>query len=266
MLFLDADDFLRPECISTAVAEMKSTDVKLQFQLATIDQDGTDQDMIFPYFSPMMSSDSVHRQALASAWYPWTVSSGNLFARWYLEELFPLNTEIVFRSPDSYLNKLAPLYGAVRTLRRVLGAYRVHGRNAWASSPKSWDHMVAVRWLRFDRMLEGEFLDCAARKGIVTRRPLLPIFHQLEYRALALRFTAERPIPGDSRASVLLDGMRWLVHSHPDGVIGSVARIVWLFFVVIAPKKVVEDQIRKARAQSHRSRFWKQALRLSRLR
>ena len=268
VLFLDADDLLFEECVATALAAMRPGDAKLQFRLATIDGEGRDQAMPFPWFPPHFSPAEVDRQARASGWHPWTVSTGNLYARRFLEQLLPLDAARIYRSPDGYLNKLAPLFGAVRTLPQVLGAYRVHGKNAWASSAQSWSSTVVVNWLRFHGVLEAAFVECAASRGVALRQPLVQPFKALEYRMLARRFArdvlvAERALaPG--RMATLAAGWRWLVVLHPDGWVGSAGRWLWLAFLGLAPAWLVHREVRRARAQTGRSQFWRGALRLTR--
>jgi hypothetical protein len=264
VLFLDADDLLFEDCVATALAAMRPGDAKLQFRLATIDADGRDQAMPFPWFPPQFSPGVVDRQARASGWHPWTVSTGNLYARWFLEQLLPLDAARIYRSPDGYLNKLAPLFGAVRTLPQVLGAYRVHGKNAWASSAQSWSSAVVVNWLRFHAVLEAAFVECARVRGVPLRQPMVQPFQALEYRMLARRFAPAEPALAPGRLATLAEGWRWLVVLHPDGWAGSAGRWLWLAFLGFAPAWLAQREVRRARAQTGRSPFWRGALRLTR--
>ena len=264
VLFLDADDWLDPDCLAVAIAALRPEDAKVQFQLATINRQGQDQNMPFPYFPPDFSPELVDRQARASGWYPWTVSTGNVYARWYLAQVFPLDVGRVYRSPDGYLNKLAPLFGPVRSLPRVLGAYRVHGRNAWASSANSWTQHVVVNWLRFNQVLEAAFVDCARKRGIALRRPLIHPFQKLEYEILAHRFAPRDPVVAQGLLATLGQGLRWLVLLHPDGWSGSIARLVWLMLLAFAPRRLAEREVRRARAQTDRSPLWRHLLQLTR--
>jgi hypothetical protein len=220
--------------------------------------------MPFPHFPPNFSADDVLRGAARSGWYPWTVSTGNVFVRGFLDRVMPIDAKTVYRSPDGYLSKLAPLYGPVRSLREVLGGYRVHGQNAWASSQKTWSADTALRWLAFDRVLERAFVSAAQTQGVAVRQPLLRSFQALEYRMQALRFADPDKRPPDSRQTVMTDAVHWLVELHPFGWPGSVARFGWLAFLGYAPRRLVERQVRKARTQTNRSLFWRSMLSLTR--
>ena len=264
LLFLDADDLLRPDCLSQALAMLEPGDAKVQFRLATVDGTGADQNMPFPHFPPGYAPADVLRAAARSGWYPWTVSTGNIFTRSFLDQVMPIDAGTVYRSPDGYLSKLAPLYGAVRSLPAVLGGYRVHGNNAWASSQKSWSADVALRWLAFDRVLEHAFVTAAGQRGVAIRQPLLRSFQSLEYRMQALRFADPATRPPDRRHRVVSDAAQWLVELHPVGWAGSAARFGWLLFLGYAPRPLVERQIRKARTQTNRSPLFKALLSLTR--
>ena len=264
MLFLDADDLLFETCIEQALSAVQPGDAKLQFRLATIDINGRDQAMAFPWYPRDFSPQDVARQARASGWHPWTVSSGNLYARWYLDQMFPLDLARITRSPDGYLNKLAPLFGPVRTLPAVLGAYRVHGRNAWASTKLGWTADVAVDWLRFHEVIKAAFVECAAARGVTLRRPLVEPFQALEYRMLACRFAPGKITQATERLAIITAGWRWLVVLHPDGWLGSMGRWLWLVFLGLAPAWLVLREVRRARAQVGRSTLWRTALRLTR--
>ena len=264
VLFLDADDLIHPDCLRRALAMLQPGDSKVQFRLATLDRTGADQNMPFPHFPPNFSADDVLRGAARSGWYPWTVSTGNVFVRGFLDRVMPIDAKTVYRSPDGYLSKLAPLYGPVRSLREVLGGYRVHGQNAWASSQKTWSADTALRWLAFDRVLERAFVSAAQTQGVAVRQPLLRSFQALEYRMQALRFADPDKRPPDSRQTVMTDAVHWLVELHPFGWPGSVARFGWLAFLGYAPRRLVERQVRKARTQTNRSLFWRSMLSLTR--
>ena len=266
VLFLDADDLLLENCIARALAAIRPGDAKLQFRLATIDAEGCDQQMPFPWFPPNFTPEEVERQARASGWHPWTVSTGNLYARWFLEQLLPLDVARIYRSPDGYLNKLAPLFGPVRSLPEVLGAYRVHGRNAWASSAQSWTAEVVVNWLRFHAVIEAAFVACAAARGVRLAQPLVQPFQTLEYRMLAHRFASNEPDLTPGRLALLGEGWRWLMVLHPDGWLGSAGRWLWLVFLGFAPAWLVRREVSRARTQVGRSPFWRGALFLTRRR
>jgi hypothetical protein len=69
---------------------------------------------------------------LATGRYETNVTSGNAFARDALLSVMPDPEEDFRLSADGYLVTQVPFYGAVASLDESLGAYRLHGTNAWA--------------------------------------------------------------------------------------------------------------------------------------
>lgn len=271
VLFLDADDVLAPDCVSRAVDAIQAGDAKVQYRLATINSQGEDLHMPFPYFPPDFSPAHVERQSRLTGWHPWTVSTGNLYARWFLEQLMPIDAARIYRSPDGYLNKLAPLYGAVRSLPHVLGSYRVHGNNAWASTGDGWSVGVALRWLKFNCVLEDAFVDAAARRGVKVEMPLVHPFQKLEYEMLVARFATVEEQAGlrhagiaIGRMGVLREGLRWQVRARFDGWLGRAVRFVWLILLALAPRETVRELVSGARVQAGRSAYWQKILDLTR--
>ena len=264
VLFLDADDFLYPKAIATAFALFQPGDAKIQFQLDTIDRDGANLNLTFPFFVKGFSAEQVMEQSLATSWYPWTTSTGNLYCRMYLEQIFPLDQIRISRSPDSIMNKLAPLYGSVRTLRQVLGAYRVHGKNSWASTASDWNPQTAVNWLKLNNEMEALFLELAHQRNIPVRRPLVHPFQKLEYEIQVLRFVPHEQVVAQSLLATLVECFRWFCKARWETCSGRLARLFFLVFLAFAPIKLLKWVLPKARGQKDRSRFWKLTLGLTR--
>lgn len=275
VVFLDADDRLDADFVAAMVAGAQAGDAKVQCRLRTIDAQGQDMGMPFPYFPPDFSPADVEREALVTGWHLWTVSSGNLYARAFLEQVMPIDAERIYCSPDGYFNKMAPLFGPVRSLDRVLGSYRVHGKNAWASLSENvaadGSVKVAQEWLRFNCALERAFVDGAARRGIRVALPLVHPFQKLEYEMLVARFSdaaarAELARAGVevTRLGVLREGLRWLLRMRGDGLVGRLARMGWLVLLACAPRATVCALVSTARAQTGRRALWQKLLDLTR--
>jgi len=253
-IFLDADDVLLPTCVEEVSAAWRPEQSKVQYQLNTINKDGVDQELTFPHFPADLTSAAVRDQSIKTSWYPWTVSSGNAFSRSFLKQLMPIDTKTIYRSPDGYLSKLAPLFGDVESLRKVLGSYRVHGSNAWASAGDAWSADTAIRWLKFDRVLENAFIEAAERQNITLPLPLRPSFQQLEYRALALRFAPDRtPFERETKIGLLKTCIRACFTTERLGLMSRVLWLGWFVTLCLAPRPIVMMVVGRARGQSGRS-------------
>lgn len=65
-----------------------------------------------------------------------TYTSGSLWPRWFLDEVFPLPEISEMRAggylgPDGYLNNAARVAGRIASVHRPVARYRVHGANCW---------------------------------------------------------------------------------------------------------------------------------------
>lgn len=259
VVFLDADDKLYPGCFEAVMGVWRPDASKVQYRLDTIDKDGVDQDMPFPYFRPELTPAEIRRQALRHGTYPWTVSSGNAYSRRFLEQIMPIDAARVFKSPDGYFNKLAPLYGDVLTLDRVLGAYRVHGANAWAQRADKIQLNGISRTIALDVVLNEEFARRAKALGIAAEDPPMPVPQQLEGRILMRRLEPKTPpaFAGDSIRRLWPLALRSVVAAPNMGGSGRLFWAGWLTLLALAPRAMIGPLYTSARAQTGRKALFK---------
>src|SRR5579885_1560412 len=129
VMFVDSDDMLKPTAVEEVVAAWRSNTSKVQFALDVIDAEGRLQRKKLLVYPPRFSPSDVRNLIRRCASYSAPPTSGNAYARDYLTRVMPLDAVAIPFGPDSALNAIAPLYGDVLTLDRVLGSYRLHGRN-----------------------------------------------------------------------------------------------------------------------------------------
>jgi len=127
VLFLDADDWLYPDAVSTVVAAWQDGVTQAQFRLHLVDG----QAVIDTYPPPELPFEDgdVRPQLLRRGRYRTTVTSGLAFDRATLEAILPIPEKAFRQGADGYLATVAPLYGAVTSIDRCLGAYRQHDTN-----------------------------------------------------------------------------------------------------------------------------------------
>lgn len=265
-MFLDADDLLYTKCLEEVSRNWEAGDVKLQFRLDTIDEDGVDQYMQFPYFSTNLTPEDIRQRSFASGVYPWTVSSGCVFARSFLAQLLPIDSAEIYRSPDGYLSKVAPLFGNVRSLDKVLGAYRVHGRNAWAQSHEKFDVTRIARWVKFDLVLQAKFESLAREKGLsVVSAENVRSVQQSEYRMILKRLDPSAyPYKQDTNLSLFRVAIESALSERDVSVLGRLFWILWFTCLLVLPAGLVQRIYRAIRGQSGRSSLAKFLVRLSR--
>lgn len=266
VIFLDADDVLYPDCVTKVLAAWRPGCIKVQYRLDTIDAGGRDLHLQFPAYAGNLDTREIRARALRSGYYPWPVSSGNAFSRAYLEQVLPIDAGVIFKSPDGFMNKMAPLFGDVLTASEVLGGYRVHGRNAWAHSAGSATLPNYARTVRFDAVLHQAFVKRAAAFGhAVGPYERMAVLAWLEMRFLSLRLAkTDHPIAGDTVHGVLRHGLR-AVRVAPDTTLaGRVLWSVWFLALATCPKPLLARVVRMGRSQSRRSRLARLAVSWSR--
>ncbi|WP_428374976.1 glycosyltransferase family 2 protein [Lichenicoccus sp.] len=266
VLFVDADDVLYPECLASVLSAWRPGLSKVQFRLDTIDAAGLDLNMPFPAYSSALDASEIRRRSIASGYYPWPVSTGNAYARDYLLSVMPVPHPRIWKAPDGYVNKLAPLFGDVETLPRRLGAYRVHGSNLWASSSKQVNLAGYTRNVRFDCDLHTKFAEVAASRGLQVgsyNDRLVPQW--IEVRLLSFRLRREEhPIEDDTAGRLLWLGLR--AAARADGLTpsGRLLWALWFLAVATAPKALLLRLVQLGRIQSSRALLARLVVRASR--
>jgi glycosyltransferase involved in cell wall biosynthesis len=126
VLFLDADDELKPGSLETIIARLDSGIAKLQFPLTRIDRDGNVISAAVPALEAFRCREELARHVLRNGVYPTPPTSGNVFRRDLCEILREADYE---RAVDGIILFAAPFVGDVLSLSEELGRYRIHDRN-----------------------------------------------------------------------------------------------------------------------------------------
>ena len=126
VLFLDADDELKPGALNTIIDQLDSGVAKLQFPLTRIDADGNAIGGSLTSLKTFRSRDDLARQVIKTGNYKTPTTSGNVFRRDLCELLREADYDIAV---DGVILFAAPLMGDIVSLSQELGCYRIHGRN-----------------------------------------------------------------------------------------------------------------------------------------
>jgi glycosyltransferase involved in cell wall biosynthesis len=235
VIFLDADDLLSPSVGKEIAAVWRPGVSKVQFQMQIVDDAGKPTGAKFPQFSTVPSPEQIRRWASHAAAYPTPVGSGNAYARWFLQSLFPLEDPAV--PPDTCCLAAAPHLGDVVTVAKPLVSYRVHGHNAGAMLTLDANRMARelgrAQWRfayaqRMARTVGVTIPDQAFRRSLAT----------LPYRLASLRLASERhPITDDTLAAIVLDTVRAAFVPQGRSISGVAALVVWTILVALLPER-----------------------------
>lgn len=208
--FLDADDVLAPFAMSRGAAALADPRVAhFHAQLDLVDRDLKPLGVYCPV--PLSGGDLRARVLRYGPWsYRIIPTTGNIFARWYLERALPMREDEFPLAADGYLTAVAPLYGLVALDERPIGAYRAHDGNHY------WRERIGLEDVR----AECDCWDVTARAIVDhARRLSLDVDpetwrrsdwrQQVRRYALSLaRLNDGRPSPSDILKSVFLDQTR----------------------------------------------------------
>jgi glycosyltransferase involved in cell wall biosynthesis len=126
VLFLDADDELKPGSIDQIIKLLDPNVAKLQFSLSLIDAQGRDMNGPLSTLECFRSREKLAKKVLRSGVYKSPPTSGNVFRRDVVELLREASYD---KFVDGITLFAAPFVGDVVSTSQELGRYRIHGRN-----------------------------------------------------------------------------------------------------------------------------------------
>lgn len=126
VLFLDADDALKPGALEVILGHLDPSLAKLQFGLTPVDAQGRPLADGELRLEPFRERESLVERVLRTGVYQTPPTSGNVFRRDVCELLREVDYD---RAVDGVILFAAPLYGEVLSLPDALVDYRIHDRN-----------------------------------------------------------------------------------------------------------------------------------------
>ncbi len=243
VLFLDADDFLEPRAIEEVVAHWKTGCAKLQYELNVIGGDGQALGRHFCNYAEGYDDRAVRDEFSRFGTYQWPVCTGNAYARWFLDKLMPLQVKV---APDGYLNTVAPVYGDVVTVDKVLGHYRLHTQNqSYHGTDKN---RMDLRFSKQIGLRTSEFIglrEHAKKNGVpLPAKNLLDneiVF--INYRLMVKKLGGVYdPMEGDSVARLWGQAIGQVL-SRRLRLKTRITQAVWFTALVLAPKPMARALI-----------------------
>jgi len=234
VLFLDADDWLYPSAVEEVVEHWKPGTAKVQFRLQLSDDGGRD---LGRYVPRSMHDSTAKALVLKFGAYGSPPASGNAYAAEFLRRILPMQEPPWRRAADTVPILMAPLFGEVISLPRVLGGYRLHRR--LGSDELLLNNAPADLWEEFGRIVTSKQLmeAAAAGFGFRVRSPLLLAPWECRIVTLCLRFGGPPPPEAQSRIRLLgrTLGSLW---AWPDWTIARKILLTgWMMLVLALPQR-----------------------------
>lgn len=140
-LLLDSDDYLFPDAVQACVEAFPRGYARIYFRLNLVDESGSPISSDSPAARfELVDGDILGRAKDAESVFLGPPTSGNFFDTAVLKASLPV-PEVEFRiCADAFVLLKTCAMGSVRGLDRSLGAYRIHGSNAFSQKTALFSH------------------------------------------------------------------------------------------------------------------------------
>jgi glycosyltransferase involved in cell wall biosynthesis len=257
---LDSDDKVFPHMAKEVLRLWTPNTSKVQFSLESIDQYGKPLGSVFPNYHTERSPEELRRSVIATGEYQSPPTTGNLYARKYLDQLFPIDRNR-FRYSDGPMNAVAPLYGDVFSIATPLGQYRMHTQNQWGRTtfnPRAYTNAVRHNLALDEYIIEhARELGIAIDPQIASHAPWA-----LQYRMASVCVNpSEHPVEETPRQVARL-GIVAVQASRSLSTAQKAVMTTWFALMAAAPRKLQEELIKLRFLPSYRPAVLGKTLRL----
>ncbi len=234
VLFLDSDDQVEPSIAREVAAVWRESISKVQVQMRRVDGCDVEVGRPFPRFARRPSADQVRGWISQTGAYPTPPGSGNVYARDFLDRLFPLD-DSCGDATDSATLAAAPYLGDVVTIVKPLVRYRVHENNrSKLNDPVRFTRQIerAVQRHRFALRASGR---PSGTTDVL--RPLRRGRHLLQMRVAERRLNPDTPppVPDDTRQRLARDTAAGVFAPGPEPAYERVLVALWCTVTLLAP-------------------------------
>lgn len=242
VIFLDADDVLRPEAAARVAAAFAADQhlAKAQSRMDTIDAEGNPIGQIKPApHLPMPSGDLRHDELAFPYDLAWLPTSGNAFRAEAVRHVLPIPEGAYRICADWYLVHMATLLGPVASLEEIGASYRLHGANNYEPQAAQLDLAHLRRNIGLAQSTSKALLGLAAELGLERPERILSLA-DLAARMVSLRLEPGRhPLSGDRRRLLVADAVRAARRRTNVSAAMKVLFVAWFAAMAISPRPLV---------------------------
>jgi GT2 family glycosyltransferase len=243
VIFLDADDTLRPGAAAAVAAAFAGTPAAalVHFRLEVVDRAGRPTGAVKPPPERSLPEGDI---ASAKLTFPFDVvtvpTSGNAFRLDVLRRLGPIPEDEFARAADWYLVHLAPLLGPVAALDSVQGSYRVHGANSYEPQAPQLELDHVHRTITYAAATTAALERLAAELELPRPYERILSVSDLANRLVSLRLAPSlHPIEGDTTWMLARDGTRAALRRFDVPLALEILFVCWFWIVAVAPPRAV---------------------------
>jgi glycosyltransferase involved in cell wall biosynthesis len=240
VIFLDADDVLKPDAAERVAAAFVGVEapVRVQYRMDVIDADGRPTGGVKPFrHLPMPSGDLRQAELAFSFDLGWMPTSANAFRADALRRVLPIPESSYRILADWYLVHLTTLLGPVLSLDEVCASYRVHGENNFEHETAELDLDRLRNSVRLARPTADALLQLAGELGLPRPRRIASVA-DLGNRLISLRLDPERhPLPDDRVGSLLAEAARTVRRRTDVSVAMRAMYAGWFAAMAVVPRR-----------------------------
>jgi hypothetical protein len=237
VIFLDADDRLRPNAAALAAAAFAQDAevMKVQYRMEVVDEQGRRTGVVKPDSHLQLPQGDVRRAELSFPFdLVWLATSANAFRAEALRRLMPVPEQEFAECPDWYLVHLTPLLGRVVSLHDVAAEYRVHGKNRYEPQSPTLD-LVHIR-----RTVVYAATTKRALEGLANQEVGRSV-SEIANRLVSLKLAPDlHPIQTDRIGQLLLDGARAASGRFDISLPLKLLYICWFAVFAVAPRSAAK--------------------------
>jgi hypothetical protein len=245
LIFLDADDILRPEA-ATRVAAAFAGDprlVKVQYRMQEIAAGGEFTGTTKPPSHLPLPQGDVRRAEMVFPFdLVWLPTSGNAFRAAELRRIMPIPEREFRSSADWYLVHLMPLLGDVASLEDVCASYRVHGGNSYELADSELDLRHVRQAIVYSDATRHALAGLIDELGLEPPYERILSVSELSNRLVSLRLEPElHPFAEDRVSRLTLDGVRAASRRTDVSWPMKALYSAWFLTAAVAPRRLTRE-------------------------
>jgi glycosyltransferase involved in cell wall biosynthesis len=244
VLFLDADDLLKPHAAALVVAAFRDHPdaAKVQYRMDVVDEQGAPTGIVKPAGHFPLPSGDVR---LAELTFPfdlvWLPNGASAYRGDALRRILPIPEDTFATCPDWYVVHLTALLGEVVSLDEVGASYRVHGANRYELPSGTLDLQHVRQAVSYSAATKAALERFTGELGLTPPHDRILSVADLANRLVSLKLEPDRhPLAGDRVGRLAFDGLRAARRRFDVGWPLKLSFMGWFVLMALAPRSVAQ--------------------------